>query len=337
MKSEHHSFNVELAKKYGIIEAILIHHFQTWINVNIRKKSNKIDGRTWTYQTLEELKARFPYLGEDQIRYALDRLTKGKSRRQKGQGIPPVLVKGNHNQSKYDRTIWYAFVEEKEFTIDENSQIHSGFSPNQKVENTGPIPDTKTDTSLSNDKEREHSSSVDPSQRSTTDSLNPEALRLANLLLTGIQKKNPKFKPKKKDSIEIWSKDIEKINRIDGVDWKSIETMIAFATTNDFWVKVTLSGLKLREHSERFLMEINTSKKNLPMQPEIDLDFLIKTYKEKIDSLGITNLFYFDPEGNNLLIKLHFNGKNETHPFPVNSGLESHLRILIANLKRLKE
>ena len=41
LSSEHHSFDVYLAAEYGIQEAIMIHHFQHWIGVNMRKKNGK--------------------------------------------------------------------------------------------------------------------------------------------------------------------------------------------------------------------------------------------------------------------------------------------------------
>lgn len=48
MKSCLHSFNTDLAKKYGIEEAIFIHNFQFWINHNIANNEKNYDGRTWT-------------------------------------------------------------------------------------------------------------------------------------------------------------------------------------------------------------------------------------------------------------------------------------------------
>jgi len=99
-----HSFDIELAKKYGVKEAILIRHFQFWITKNKANGVNYYDGRTWTYNSIKAFQEIFPYLTERQIRYALDNLVK------KG-----VLIKGNYNKSKYDHTLWYAFKDESIF------------------------------------------------------------------------------------------------------------------------------------------------------------------------------------------------------------------------------
>lgn len=119
MKSIHHTFDIDLAAEYGIQEAILIHHFQLWIRHNKSLKRNLIEGKTWSYQTLEEITAHFPYIGKDRIAEVIDRLCTGRSRRSKNQKkeFEPVLLKRNFNKSKYDRTTWYAFVNEEKFSI----------------------------------------------------------------------------------------------------------------------------------------------------------------------------------------------------------------------------
>lgn len=115
MKSLHHSFDIDLAAEYGTHEAILIHHFQHWIGENQRLKRNFINDRTWSNQTLEEIAAHFTYFTPDQVRDILYKLEHGKARKGKHQVFKPVLVKGNYNKKKHDRTVWYAFVDEKKF------------------------------------------------------------------------------------------------------------------------------------------------------------------------------------------------------------------------------
>lgn len=112
LSSLHHSFDIALATHYGITEAILIHHFQYWVAINKRKGKNSHDGRTWTYQTVDEIAIHFPYLSKEEIRGALHRLCTGIGRRstKKDPDFAPVLLKGNFNLAKYDQTNWYAFV-----------------------------------------------------------------------------------------------------------------------------------------------------------------------------------------------------------------------------------
>lgn len=130
--STHHSFDIELAAQYGVHEAILIHHFQHWINYNKRMGRNFKDGRTWSFQTRKEIAAWFPYLSEKQVRTITDNLIRLK-----------VLRKGNYNKMHMDKTIWYCFENEKRFTTAHlgNSTAHSGNPIDEKGK---AIPDTKT-------------------------------------------------------------------------------------------------------------------------------------------------------------------------------------------------
>lgn len=124
-QAENHSFNTAFAAMYGVHEAILIAHFQAWINHNMRLGKNFKDGRTWCYQTRQEIAAWFPYLSAKQVRRVTDSLVE--------QG---VLIKGHYNKKKFDKTIWYAFKNEKMFTI---AQMGTPIAQMGK-----PIPYTKT-------------------------------------------------------------------------------------------------------------------------------------------------------------------------------------------------
>lgn len=141
MHSLHHSFDIELASQYGVQEAIIIHHFQHWINTNMRLRRNYIEGRWWMYQTLEEMAAHFPYLSRDQVNRLIRKLVK------KG-----VLKKGNHNKFKFDRTMWYAFENQEKFLgkvemdVAKSPDDDVAKSPQGNGQIATPIPDTKTDT-----------------------------------------------------------------------------------------------------------------------------------------------------------------------------------------------
>ena len=150
--SLHHSFNVHYAEKYGVHEAILIHHFQHWIEHNQRLNKNYHEERTWSYQTIKEIAAWFPYLTENQVRELLHSLCVGKGRRSKNEKeFEPVLIKNNFNKSKFDKTPWYAFKNEKMFTKGRKptsrnqAPIDAGLSPHREGSEPSTIPDTKTD------------------------------------------------------------------------------------------------------------------------------------------------------------------------------------------------
>lgn len=97
---EHH-FNVELAKQYGIEEAILINNIYFWISKNAANDKNYINGRFWTYSSAVAMADLFPYINKNTLARKLNNLV------EKG-----VLIKDNFNKSAYDRTCWYAFTDE---------------------------------------------------------------------------------------------------------------------------------------------------------------------------------------------------------------------------------
>ncbi len=134
-----HSFNVEIAKEFGVNCAIIIRHFQFWIIKNKASDRNLIEGSTWSYGTPESFSKIFPYFSAPQIRRILNKLIELK-----------VLKTGNYNKIAYDRTLWYAFINEDAFIHSENSIVQNGHihltkSLNQSDDNGKPIPNTNTD------------------------------------------------------------------------------------------------------------------------------------------------------------------------------------------------
>lgn len=128
-----HNFNEDIAADYSIPEAIIIHHFQHWCNVNARLGQNFIDGRRWTYQTIEFISAQFIYFTKKQVENILNKLTS------KG-----VLLKRNYNKKKTDKTLWYAFKNEKMFSISPFGEMDILKRGNGYPQTGRSIPDTKT-------------------------------------------------------------------------------------------------------------------------------------------------------------------------------------------------
>ncbi len=62
-----HSFNVEIAEKYGIEKAVLLENFYFWIKKNKANKKNLHEGRCYTYNTAEAFAELFPYIKERRI------------------------------------------------------------------------------------------------------------------------------------------------------------------------------------------------------------------------------------------------------------------------------
>ena len=138
-----HSFDIIIAKEYGVLEAILINHFEFWIAKNAANQKNYYDGQYWTYNSIKSFNQLFPYVTPKQIRNALEHL--------KELGI---IQTGNFNKSSYDRTLWYAFAPEGKWIVQkckmESAKWANGFDLEGK-----PIPDINTyiNTNINNNKE----------------------------------------------------------------------------------------------------------------------------------------------------------------------------------------
>lgn len=127
-----HSFDVEIAKEYGLKEAILMNHLWFWIEKNKANEIHYYDGTYWTYNSVKAFNKLFPYLSERQINNTLKEL--------KDKGI---IQTGNYNKSAYDRTMWYAFTK-MGISIMQKCKMENTKMSNGYVENVKPIPDINT-------------------------------------------------------------------------------------------------------------------------------------------------------------------------------------------------
>lgn len=100
MDTTMHYFDTELAEKYGMVEATILNHLQYWIQKNAENNKNYHEGRYWTFHSIQAFCKQFPYLTAKKIRNAIKKLENAK-----------VLIKGNFNKVKYDRTTWYALTD----------------------------------------------------------------------------------------------------------------------------------------------------------------------------------------------------------------------------------
>lgn len=132
---EHH-FNVDVAVKYGIAEAVLLHNLWHWVKHNEANEINHYDGHYWTYNSVKAFGKWFPYLSSKQIRTILKRLT--------DEGI---LLTGSFNKAAFDRTTWYSFTK-KGINLMETSNCPTGqmelpTGANGVAQEGKPIPNNK--------------------------------------------------------------------------------------------------------------------------------------------------------------------------------------------------
>lgn len=106
-----HSFDINIAKEYGITEAILLKNLYFWVKKNALNKTNAHDGRYWTFNSVKAFSGFFPYLNERQIKYALKKL--------KDCGL---IITGNYNNDKRLRTLWYTLSDKALLLLDEKTE-----------------------------------------------------------------------------------------------------------------------------------------------------------------------------------------------------------------------
>ena len=127
-----HHFDVDLAVKYGVTEAIILNHFEYWIELNKSNEKNYYEGRYWTFNSMKAFSEIFPYLSLKKIRNALKHL--------QDEGL---ILTGNFNRSSYDRTLWYAFSDLAE-SILTKGQMDDSEKSNGLPRKGKPIPDNNT-------------------------------------------------------------------------------------------------------------------------------------------------------------------------------------------------
>ncbi|WP_411503460.1 DnaD domain-containing protein [Brevibacillus centrosporus] len=97
-----------LAKVIGLNESIFLQQLHYWLE----RSAHNIDGRKWVYNTIQKWQEQFPFWGYNTIRRIVEKLEKGG-----------VILTGNYNQSKIDKTTWYSIDYEK---LDELTRAQSG-------------------------------------------------------------------------------------------------------------------------------------------------------------------------------------------------------------------
>lgn len=148
-----HKFNVYIAEKYGMAEAVLLEGISFWCLSNKANGRNIKDGLAYTFNSIKALHDLYPYLSEKKIRNALSRL--------ENEG---VIVSGCFNKNAYDRTKWYA-VTEKGF-----AEMGNSICPKRQMTNAQkgePIPfDSPVN---SKDKDGSSAKASSPSQKEALD------------------------------------------------------------------------------------------------------------------------------------------------------------------------
>jgi len=129
-----HNFDVDIAKRFGVLEAILLENLYFWIEKNRANNKHYYNDRYWTYNSRKAFSEIFPYATERQIRTALEKLEKNE-----------IIKTGNFNKAGFDKTLWYSITDKgyRELqkcqidvvNISEGNDIEQNNSSNELAEN----------------------------------------------------------------------------------------------------------------------------------------------------------------------------------------------------------
>lgn len=120
-----HSFDIDIAKEYGVNCAILLKYIWFWIEKNKANGKHEYEGKFWTYNSVKAFEELFPYMSGKAIRTALQKL--------EDDGL---IETGQFNEKSYDRTKWYC--------ITPKGQMHLSKRANGSSQKGKPIPDIYT-------------------------------------------------------------------------------------------------------------------------------------------------------------------------------------------------
>jgi hypothetical protein len=94
------SFNTNIACTYSVNTAIFVQQLAQWTFVNLANNRNIHDGHCWSYNSQEALSIIFPYWSRQNLRTIIKECLKNG-----------LIIKGNYNKHRYDKTTWYALTE----------------------------------------------------------------------------------------------------------------------------------------------------------------------------------------------------------------------------------
>jgi hypothetical protein len=241
-----HSFNIELAKQFGVNAAIILENIIFWIAKNKANNHNLFDGRYWVYNSVRAWNELFPYLTRRKIQLALNRLEKNG-----------VLLTGNYNKMKADRTKWYTLTDKYLYLIDnkhltkcENhltkstNAFNKMCNPFNKIDQPLPIINSFINTNINN-KDSESQKTDTPDYQFFFDKWNAAAKHfgLSKIMKLSKKRKNKiKARCKDKDFRESFIKClrlIDKSNFLQGENESNWKITFDWLIANDNnWIKV---------------------------------------------------------------------------------------------------
>lgn len=136
-----------LATKIGLNESIILQQIHYWLEINKKTNNNFKDGFYWSYNSYEKWQEQFPFWSLSTIKRTIKKL--------ESYGL---VISGNYNKMKIDRTKWYRIDYEMLEKVDtcelvplgQNDPINESNCTNHNVSMNKPIPEIKTNTKSKN-------------------------------------------------------------------------------------------------------------------------------------------------------------------------------------------
>ncbi len=150
-----HFFDISIAKKYDVNVAIFLNNLAFWIKNNVANRTNFHDDNFWTFNSQPALLIHFPYWSQQTLKTTIKHCIEND-----------LIIIGNFNKKKYDKTSWYALTEKglslynclkdeliiarneknsNKINIGENQPMHRLKSTDGQVKINRPIPDNNPD------------------------------------------------------------------------------------------------------------------------------------------------------------------------------------------------
>lgn len=235
-----HFFDSEIAQEYGVNAAVILQHIAFWIKTNEANERNYHDGYYWTYNSLKAFQRLFPYMSERQINTALKKLI-----------AEGVIITGNYNEIRYDRTLWYALSEKGKSILHFDKMDYIKMS-NGNIKNVTPIPNNKpninTDNITDNKKNKGNKTEIDALLENYTQ--NDEIITAMQEFL---KMRKAMKKPATTRAVQLLLKTLDKLGDTDSEKLNIINQSIERGWQGFFEIKEEKPGEKKKELSQEDL------------------------------------------------------------------------------------
>ena len=96
----YHLFDADIAKEYGVNEAIILYNIAFWVDTNRKNERNLFDGKYWTYNSAKAFQEQFPYMSVRTIQRVIKNLIDNG-----------LILSGKFSSDSRNRTNYYTLTD----------------------------------------------------------------------------------------------------------------------------------------------------------------------------------------------------------------------------------